>query len=97
MNGQDSDDFRNIVITPLKIGDKSVGVLYQDSRFFSFDTNSDRIRLLSALASQIAVSIDRAQAYDEIARLNKSLIQEIFTIRKKFDHSETFSVPVMPF
>ncbi len=76
MNGQDSDDFRNIVITPLKIGDKSVGVLYQDSRFFSFDTNSDRIRLLSALASQIAVSIDRAQAYDEIARLNKSLIQE---------------------
>ena len=76
INEQDSVDFRHVIITPLKVGNKIIGALYQDSRFFSFDTSPERINLLSALASQIAVSIDRAQAYDEIARLNKRLIQE---------------------
>ncbi|MGV8058321.1 MAG: sigma 54-interacting transcriptional regulator [Smithellaceae bacterium] len=73
---QDSSDFRQIIITPLRSGRRVTGVLYQDSRFFSLKTSPDDIKLLSALASQIGVSIDRAQAYDEIARLNKKLIQE---------------------
>jgi formate hydrogenlyase transcriptional activator len=76
VNSRDSVDFRHVIITPLKLLETVIGVLYQDSRFFSFDTSPDKINLLSALASQIAVSIDRAQAYDEIARLNKRLIQE---------------------
>jgi transcriptional regulator with GAF, ATPase, and Fis domain len=76
VNRRDSVDFRHVIITPLKLLETVIGVLYQDSRFFSFDTSPDKINLLSALASQIAVSIDRAQAYDEIARLNKRLIQE---------------------
>lgn len=75
-SGQDSSDFRRVIITPLKLGSKTIGILYQDSRFFSLDMSPDIIRLLSAFAPQIAVSIDRAQAYDEIARLNKKLIQE---------------------
>ena len=75
-NRRDSVDFRHVIITPLKLMEKVIGVLYQDSRFFSFDTSPGKITLLSALASQIAVSIDRAQAYDEIARLNERLIQE---------------------
>ncbi|MGV8058075.1 MAG: sigma 54-interacting transcriptional regulator [Smithellaceae bacterium] len=61
---------------PLPSGKRLTGVLYQDSRFFSLKTSTDDIKLLSALASQIGISIDRAQAYDEIARLNKKLIQE---------------------
>ncbi|MGV8058017.1 MAG: sigma 54-interacting transcriptional regulator [Smithellaceae bacterium] len=73
---QDSSDFRQVIITPLRSGRRIAGVLYQDSRFFSLKTNSDDIKLLSAFASQIGVFIDRAQAYDEIARLNKKLIQE---------------------
>ncbi|HEU20694.1 MAG TPA: AAA family ATPase [Deltaproteobacteria bacterium] len=73
---QNSDDFRYVIITPMKLQDKIIGVLYQDSRFFSFDLNPTRINLLLALASQIAVSIDRAQAYDEIANLNKKLVLE---------------------
>lgn len=70
----EKEDFRRVIITPLKLGKKVIGILYQDSRFFSIDQS--RINLLSALASQIAISIDRARAYDEIARLNKRLIQE---------------------
>jgi len=76
IGGQESADFRRVIVTPLKLGRKCIGVLYQDSRFFSFDASPDTIKLLSAFASQIAVSIDRAQAYDEIARLNRKLIQE---------------------
>lgn len=76
ISGQDSSDFRRVIITPLKLGKKIIGVLYQDSRFFSLDMSPDIIKLLSAFAPQIAVSIDRARAYDEIARLNKKLVQE---------------------
>jgi len=84
VNRDDSVNFRRVIITPLKLGEKVIGVLYQDSRFFSLDTSPDKINLLSALASQIAVSIDRAQAYDEIARLNKRLIQEnLYYIEEK--------------
>ena len=76
VNGQEAIDFRRVIITPLMLGKRAIGALYQDSRFFSLDISPDRRKLLSALASQIAVSIDRAQAYEEIARLNERLIQE---------------------
>jgi len=69
-------EVRKIIIIPLLLGKRVKGCLYQDSRFFSFAVTPDRIRLLSALATQIAVSIDRAQAYDEIARLNEKLVEE---------------------
>ncbi len=69
-------EVRKVMITPLFLGKRVKGVLYQDSRFFSFAVTPDKMRLLSALASQIAVAIDRAQAYDEIARLNEKLIEE---------------------
>lgn len=87
MAGTDSRDVRKVIITPLKLGKKIVGVLYQDSRFFSINISSDKIVILSALASQIAVSIDRARAYDEISRLNQKLIQE------NLYHVETESRP----
>ncbi len=76
ISGHDPADSRRVIITPLKLGEKVTGVLYQDSRFFSLNVSPEVFKLLSAFASQIAVSIDRAQAYDEIARLNKRLIQE---------------------
>ncbi|MGV8056695.1 MAG: sigma 54-interacting transcriptional regulator [Smithellaceae bacterium] len=75
-NNPDSPDPRQVIVTPLRSGKRIIGALYQESRFFSFKTNPDDIKLLSALASQIGVAIDRAQAYDEIARLNNKLIQE---------------------
>lgn len=67
---------RKVVITPLMLNEQVIGVLYQDSRFFSLDISLQGINIISALASQIALAIDRAQAHDEIAKLNKKLIQE---------------------
>ena len=73
---QDYANFRRGIITPLKLGEHVKGVLYQDSRFFTLNLSPEIIKLLSAFASQIAVSIDRVQANEEIARLNKKLMEE---------------------
>jgi len=67
---------RRIIVTPLVLGRRVTGILYQDSRFFTIDLAPDRLRLLSALASLITVSLDRAQAYEEIAGLNARLLSE---------------------
>lgn len=85
-----SPDFRRVIITPLKLGERIIGVLYQDSRFTSFDSRHNNIKLLPAFASQIAVSIDRAQAYDEIAQLNKRLIRENLYYIKEIEELQPF-------
>jgi len=90
MSGPDAIDFRRVIITPLTLGKNVIGALYQDSRFFSFDISAGRMMLLSALASQIAVSIDRAQAYDEIARLNDRLLQENVYYREETEEFRPF-------
>ena len=69
-------DTRKAVVVPLILKDQVLGVLYQDSRFFSLDSTPERNNILSALASQVALAIDRARAHDEIAKLNKRLIEE---------------------
>ena len=69
-------DTRKALILPLIIKDQVLGVLYQDSRFFQFGDSHEKINILSALASQIALAIDRARAHDEIAKFNKRLIEE---------------------
>jgi transcriptional regulator with GAF, ATPase, and Fis domain len=84
ISGHKNTDFRRSIITPLRSGKKVIGVLYQDSKFFPLDPSSDNMKLLSALACQIGVSIDRAQAYDKIAQLNKRLIEEkLYYIEEK--------------
>jgi len=76
IHNNDPFTIRRVIITLLMLGRQVMGCLYLDSRFFPRELGADRTSLLSALAAQIAVSIDRAQAYDEIAHLNERLIQE---------------------
>ncbi|HOD29576.1 MAG TPA: sigma 54-interacting transcriptional regulator [Syntrophales bacterium] len=66
----EAQSFRRVIAVPLMIEEgRSMGALYQDGRFCFTDMDRDGLKLLSALASQIAVSIDRVHAYDKIARL----------------------------
>ena len=74
---------RRAIVIPFVIGNETVGVLYQDSRFFSFETNSYRIKLLSAFASLVAIAIDRAHAYEQIDHLNQRLVLENRTFQKR--------------
>ncbi|MCX7817167.1 MAG: sigma 54-interacting transcriptional regulator [Syntrophales bacterium] len=74
--GDKTNGRRKIILTPLLLGKQVIGILYQDSRYFSLDLTPDGLRLLSALGAQIAVSIDRAKAYDEIVELNEKLMAQ---------------------
>ena len=77
-------DLRKVIITPLILKDQVIGVLYQDSRFFTVEAGPNGIKILFALASQIALAIDQAKAHDEIAKLNKKLVQEnLYYINEK--------------
>ncbi|MDD2672800.1 MAG: sigma 54-interacting transcriptional regulator, partial [Syntrophales bacterium] len=87
---QEHPHFRQAIITPLNLGDRVIGVLYQDSRFFSLNLSPDIIKLLSAFASQIAVAIDRVQANEEIARLNKKLLEENLYYVEEIEESLAF-------
>lgn len=78
------NDQRKAMITPLMLKDRVIGCLYQDSRFFTLEVGPQGNKNVSALASQIALAIDQAKAHDEIAKLNKKLIQEkIYYINEK--------------
>jgi len=83
---------RKAIITPLMLDEKNIGVLYQDSRFFPLDTSLEKIEILSALSSQIALAIDRAQAHDEIAKLNNNLLQENLYYLDEKEEFSAFSV-----
>ena len=77
-------DKRKALITPLMLKDQVIGVLYQDSRLFTLEIGPSGNKNISALASQIALAIDQARAHDEIAKLNKKLIQEnLYYINEK--------------
>ena len=90
ISGDDLSGHRRAIIAPLGLDEKIFGVLYQDSLFFSFDVHQDNLKLLSTFTTQIAVSIDRAQAYDEIAKLNKRLIQENLYYREEIKEMRPF-------
>ena len=76
LDGIDAIETRKAIITPLVLDGKTIGVLYQDGRFFHIGSGSETREILAAVASQIAVSIDRARAHDEIAALNRKLVDE---------------------
>lgn len=76
INKDKAHTLRRAIVMPFVTGHETVGVLYQDSRFFSFETNSYRIKLLSAFASVVAIAIDRAHAYEQIDNLNGRLAAE---------------------
>jgi transcriptional regulator with GAF, ATPase, and Fis domain len=82
--------FRHVITVPLMLEGRSMGALYQDGRFCLLDMDHDSLKLLSALASQIAVSIDRVHAYDEIARLQIQMKHE-----NRQNHEE--GEPCLPF
>ncbi len=74
----DSLDKRQAIVMPLKLSNRAIGVLYTEGRNLNIDLEShdDNIKYLNVVASQIALSIDRALAYDEVVRLNRKLLLE---------------------
>ncbi len=64
------------ICVPMVIRNKVVGVLYHDNSLFLNSFKKRDLELLSYFATQAAIAMDHAAAYEEIQRLNQRLNQE---------------------
>jgi transcriptional regulator with GAF, ATPase, and Fis domain len=67
---------RSILCAPLVLRGRAIGAIYLDSRLVARCFDRRDAELLGTLASQAAVSIDRARAHDEVRRLTERLRAE---------------------
>jgi len=64
---------KSICCVPIIQKKRLVGVLYLENSQVTYAFKSDRIQLLSILASQSAISLENARIYHELALVNKNL------------------------
>ncbi len=70
-------NLRSILCVPLKVKDKTIGVIYAENRLRTgLFTNVDR-NLLSAFANEAAVAIENAKLFEGVTQA-KNLMQNIF-------------------
>ncbi|MFN7934216.1 MAG: GAF domain-containing protein [Bryobacteraceae bacterium] len=74
-------DIQSEVAVPLIYQDKVIGVLDLESERLGFFTD-DHVRILSLLAPQIAISIENASLYEQIAAREKRMDQDLRAARK---------------
>ena len=67
---------RSVLCLPLVKQVKLVGVLYLENRLAPRVFTANRLAMLELLASQAAISLEHAQLYSNLARLNAELSQE---------------------
>ena len=67
---------RSSICVPMKIRGEVVGVLYLDNRLFVTPFQEKNLEVLSYFASQAAIALDNARAYEEIQVLNERLKKE---------------------
>ena len=77
---------------PLVAGERTVGCLYLDGRERSFNVDSSDVVFLNALASQMAVALDRADLasrwIQEKDRESRQLREELRELRQALQHSK---------
>ncbi|MCC7176355.1 MAG: SpoIIE family protein phosphatase [Bryobacterales bacterium] len=74
-------DIRSEVAVPLVIRDKVIGVMDLESERIGFFTE-DHVRVLSLLAPQIAISIENARLYQELAERKKGMEADLAAARE---------------
>lgn len=96
-----SDISQSILVVPLKIGSKSIGVISAQSYKPNMYTNSDR-ETLELLAANVAIAIENARLFDEVQKLaitdpltnlnNRRKLEELAT--KEFERSIRYNRPL---
>lgn len=74
-------DVRSEVAVPLILHDRVIGVMDLESVRLSFFTD-DHVRALSLLAPQIATSVENARLYEEIAKREQAMEQDLQAANK---------------
>lgn len=72
---------RSEVAVPLVVKDRVIGVMDLESERIAYFTE-DHVRMLSLLAPQIAISIDNAHLYEEIAHREHRMDQDLKAARR---------------
>jgi formate hydrogenlyase transcriptional activator len=67
---------RSCICVPMIIKNELKGVLYFDNRFLSSVFKDSDLEIFTYFASQAAIAMDNAEAYDEVRRLNYKLNNE---------------------
>ena len=67
---------RSIICAPMKLGDKVIGVLYQDNCFLPSVFVESDLKILDYFAAQAAIALDNAKAYEKIQKMNRILVEE---------------------
>jgi len=67
---------RSCICVPMIIKNEILGVLYFDNRYLSTAFKDTDLKIFTYFASQAAIAMDNAEAYDEVRRLNAKLTNE---------------------
>lgn len=68
---------RSIICTPLKIKGKMIGLIYLDNKLVANLFTEEDLPLMDSLATQAAISIENAMAYETIKELNVGLEKKV--------------------
>jgi signal transduction histidine kinase len=76
-------DLRSIVAAPMLVGDRLLGVLYLDNRLARGVFGGDDAVVVSAIAAQIAIASETANAYSRQAALAQENARLLETVREQ--------------
>jgi sigma-B regulation protein RsbU (phosphoserine phosphatase) len=74
-------DIRSEVAVPLVVHDRAIGVLDLESERLAYFTD-EHLRILSLLAPQIAISVENARLYEELAQREQRMEQDLKAARR---------------
>lgn len=81
------NELRSIVIVPLILKDKVVGVLYADNRIEQGIFSQENIPLLSAFANQAAIAISNARLFEKVQDELKEAQRQVQRLLVEIDQS----------
>ena len=81
------NELRSIIIVPLILKDKVVGVLYADNRIEQGIFSQENIPLLSAFANQAAIAISNARLFEKVQDELKEAQRQVQQLLVEIDHS----------
>lgn len=81
------NELRSIVIVPLMLKDRPVGVLYADNRVEQGVFSQENIPLLSAFANQAAIAISNARLFEKVQDELKEAQRQVQALLVEIDQS----------
>lgn len=68
---------QSLVCVPLRLTDRTLGVIYLDSRHHGAPFQNEDLRFLTAFAAQAALALDAAHLYRRLRRENRELTRQV--------------------